>query len=394
MNAKPRALIHVQHLLGIGHLRRALALGRALAGAGAEVTVASGGMRVPNLPADGLNLVQLPPARAVDATFKQLLDEHGRPVDDAWRARRKEALLALFASTSPDLLAIELYPFGRRQLRFELEPLLDAAHARTPRPAIACSLRDIIHPPAPGRVEGVVAAVRERFDMVLVHGDPGLIPLDLSFPEASRIAQRLRYTGYLLDQPLPRVATARREPEVIVSSGGGAVGEPLLKAALAARGLTRYRDRPWRLLAGHNLEENAFQALCREAPRGVTVERARPDFTALLPDVLCSVSQAGYNTVIEVLTARAPAVFVPFADEAEVEQTLRCRALQRHGLCRWVAPAGLEPLGLARVIDAAEPPPPGLKIDTDGGRKSAQLLLRAVAEKATFARDLSQRRDP
>lgn len=394
MSAKPRALIHVQHLLGVGHLRRALALGRALAEAGAEVTVASGGMSVPNLPAAGLRLVQLPPARAADATFKQMLDEHGRPVDDAWRARRKDALLDLFASTSPDLLAIELYPFGRRQLRFELEPLLDAAHARTPRPAIACSLRDIIHPPAPGRIESIVAVVRERFDMVLAHGDPGLIPLDLSFPEVGRIAQRLHYTGYLLDQPLPHIPATARQPEVIVSSGGGAVGEPLLKAALAARALTRYRDRPWRLLAGHNLDESAFRALAREAPPGVAVERARADFTALLPGALCSVSQAGYNTAIEVLAARAPAVFVPFADEAEVEQTLRCRALQRHGLCRWVAPAGLEPRGLAQAIDAVEPPPPGLKIDTDGGRKSAQLLLRAVAEKATFARDLSQRRDP
>ena len=393
----PRALIHVQHLLGVGHLRRALALGRALADAGAKVTVASGGMGVPNLPTTGLDFVELPPARAADATFKRLLDESGQPIDDAWRARRKDALLRLFASVDPDLLVIELYPFGRRQLRFELEPLLDAAHARPRRPTIACSLRDIIHPPAPGRVDGVVEAVRERFDMVLVHGDPGLIPLELSFPDVARIAGRLHYTGYLLDQPLPTAASRReppREPEVIVSSGGGAVGEPLLKTALAARTLTRHRGRPWRLLAGHNLGEAAFQALCREAPPGVIVERARPDFTALLPGALCSVSQAGYNTAIEVLAARAPAVFVPFADEAEVEQTLRCRALARHGLCRWVPPTALSPQALAQAIDAAEPPPPGLVIDIDGGRNSATLLLRAVAEKATFAGDLSQRRDP
>ncbi len=390
----PRALIHVQHLLGVGHLRRALALGRALADAGAEVTVASGGMVVPNLPSDGLTLVQLPPARAADATFKQLLDETGKPVDDAWRARRKAALLELFAAVKPDLLVIELYPFGRRQLRFELEPLLDAAHARDSRPVIACSLRDILHPPAPGRIDGMVEAVRNRFDMVLVHGDPALIPLELSFPDVARIAQRLRYTGYLLDQPLPVAETTPRAPEVIVSSGGGAVGEPLLKTALAARGLTRHRDKPWRLLAGHNLSDGAFQSLLREAPAGVTVERARADFTALLPGALCSVSQAGYNTAIEVLAARAPAVFVPFADEAEVEQTMRCRALARHGLCRWVEPAALTPRSLAQAIDGAEAPPLGLTIDTDGARKSATLLLRAVAEQATFAGDLSQRRDP
>ena len=390
MSAPPRALIHVQHLLGVGHLRRALALGRGLADAGAAVTLASGGMPVPNLPAGGVAFVQLPPARAADATFKQLLDETGRSVDEAWRARRRAALIDLFERVRPDLLVIELYPFGRRLLRFELEPLLEAAHARRTRPTVACSLRDIIHPPAPGRIEPIIAAVNERFDFVLVHGDPALIPLDLSFPEARRIAGKLHYTGYLLDQPLPAPAGAARAPEVIVSSGGGAVGEPLLKAALQARPLTRYADRPWRLLAGHNLDEAAFRSLRSAAPAGVVVERARPDFTALLPGVLCSVSQAGYNTAIEVLTAHAPAVFVPFADEAEVEQTLRCRALARHGLCRWVAPGELGPGALAAAIDAAAPPPGSLMIDTDGARKSARVLLHAVAEKATFAGDLSQ----
>jgi len=395
VRAAPRALIHAQHLLGVGHLRRALALGRGLADAGAAVTVASGGMPVPNLPATGMEFVQLPPVRAADATFKQLLDEAGRPVDDAWRARRRDALIALFQRVRPDLLAIELYPFGRRLLRFELEPMLDAAGARRPRPVVACSLRDIIHPPSPGRVEPIVAAVRDRFDLVLVHGDPALIPLDLSFPEARRIAGKLRYTGYLLESPAPAAAAATaREPEVIVSSGGGAVGGPLLRAALAARALSRHRDRPWRLLAGHNLDENAFRSLRSAAPAGVVVERARPDFTALLPGVLCSVSQAGYNTAIEVLSARAPAVFVPFADEAEVEQTMRCRALARRGLCRWVAPGELGAGALAAAIDAAEAPPESLKIDTDGARKSAMVLLRAVAEKATFAGDLSQQRDP
>ena len=386
MSEAVRALIHVQHLLGVGHLRRALALGRALAAAGANVTLASGGMPVPNLQATGLDFVQLPAMRAADATFKTLLDETGKPIDDAWRARRTAALLDLFAAVRPALLAIELYPFGRRLLRFELEPLLDAARAQNPVPVIACSLRDIIHPPAPGRAEGVVEAVRKRFDMVLVHGDPALIPLDLSFPLTGQIVDRLRYTGYLMDAPLPDAPATQHEPEVIVSSGGGAVGEPLLRAALAARELTRYRDRPWRLLAGHNLAEDKFQALSAGAAAGVVVERARADFTGLLPGALCSVSQAGYNTAIEVLSARAPAVFVPFADEAEVEQTLRCKALSRHGMCRWVAPEQLTPTALAQAIDGATQPPDGLQIDTDGGRKSALLLLRAVAEKAKLSK--------
>ncbi|MCK6452547.1 MAG: glycosyltransferase [Alphaproteobacteria bacterium] len=393
MSAAARTLIHVHHLLGVGHLRRALALARGLAEAGAEVTVASGGMPVPNLPTTGLDFVQLPPARARDATFKELLDETGAEVDDAWRARRARALLDLFAARRPHLVVTELYPFGRRLLRFELEPLLREVAAQASRPLMACSLRDIIHPPAPARIRGIVDLVRGSFDLVLVHADPALIDLDLSFPAVARIADRLHYTGYLLEQPPAPARRPAGEPEVLVSSGGGAVGEPLLRAALGARPLSRFRDRPWRLLAGHNLPEDRFQSLRRRGGPGVTVERAREDFVALLPRALCSVSQAGYNTAIEVLSARVPAVFVPFADAGELEQTLRCHALAERGLCRWLPPQHLTPVALAAAIDAAQPPPEGFSVEVSGAERSATLLLRAIREQATFPPHLRQVRE-
>ena len=44
-----RVLLYVQHLLGIGHLKRAMTLARALAAEGLEVTVASGGFEVPDM---------------------------------------------------------------------------------------------------------------------------------------------------------------------------------------------------------------------------------------------------------------------------------------------------------------------------------------------------------
>src|SRR5688572_31361902 len=109
-----KVFFYVQHLLGIGHLRRAATLAQALERAGFEVTLASGGK-----PMEGYRVLQLPPASS-DAAFQQLLDEHGNPVDDAWKRRRREALLAAYAAAAPDVLLIELFPFGRRQMRFEL----------------------------------------------------------------------------------------------------------------------------------------------------------------------------------------------------------------------------------------------------------------------------------
>ena len=52
-----RVFFHVQHLLGIGHLKRAATLANALRRAGFEVTLASGGA-----PLAGIPVLQLPAA--------------------------------------------------------------------------------------------------------------------------------------------------------------------------------------------------------------------------------------------------------------------------------------------------------------------------------------------
>ena len=51
--------------------------------------------------------------------------------------------------------------------------------------------------------------------------------------------------------------------------------------------------------------------------------------SSLLAGAGVSISQAGYNTLMEVVQARARAVAVPFAGGNETEQTLRARRLGR-----------------------------------------------------------------
>ena len=139
-----RALIHVHHLLGPGHAVRAAALGRALASAGVEVVLAAGNRLPPTLDTAGLSVAELPPAQASDASFRTLLQGDGTPIDDAWRTERRRRLLALLQEVGPDIILTETYPFGRRMLAFELEPLLVAARERRPRPLVAASVRDIL----------------------------------------------------------------------------------------------------------------------------------------------------------------------------------------------------------------------------------------------------------
>ncbi len=378
--SRPTALFYVQHLLGIGHLRRALAIARAMQKAGLDVTLAQGGRPVAGLDTGRLRIHQLPPAEAADSSFSVLLDETGRPIDEDWRVRRREALLALFAATAPDLLLIEQFPFGRRAFRFELLPLLEAALARRPKPAIFASLRDIlVAKPDPKRGAEMVALAERYFDRVLVHGDPRVIGLEESFPAAAALGERLVYTGYVLDRPAAAIPPGPRGDEVLVSVGGGAVGQPLLEAALAARPLTRLAKAPWRLIAGPGLPPAHYAALERRLPPGVALERFRADFPALLGRCRVSVSQGGYNTVMETLQAGARAVIVPFAERAETEQTLRARRLAARGLVGLVEAGALTSSSLAAAIDRADAGHPAtLAIDLDGAAASARLLEAAA----------------
>jgi predicted glycosyltransferase len=376
-------LIHVQHLLGTGHLQRAGLIARALIAEGAAVTLVTGGMPLPGFRLDGGRLVQLPPLKATDASFGTLVGPDDRPLDEAMKAERRRLLLDAFAETRPQVVVTETYPFGRRALRFELEPLIDAVRSAAPRPALVGSIRDIlVAKPEPARRQAMVDLFLADYDRLLVHADPRLIRLEGSLPEAPQLADRLIYTGFVAPGLAgPTAGTPTDETgrgEVVVSAGGGVVGAALLQAALAARPLTRHAATPWRLITGRNLPEAAFAALVRAADDGIVIERFRADLPALFARAALSISQAGYNTAIELLQARVPMVLVPFAEAAETEQTLRARLLTKAGVAQMVEAGALDPVRLAQAIDRAEPPPP-LAVDLDGARASARAILEIAA---------------
>ena len=390
-------LVYVQHLLGIGHLRRSLRISEALVREGLRVTLISGGEPISSLACTSAeSIIQLPPVSALDAGFKMLVDELGRPINDKLRTARRSALLAAFANQQPDALLIETFPFGRRAFRFELDGLIEAARARRPRPLILCSLRDIVVlPNDPRRPTEIVERVRDDFDFVLVHGDPAFIPLEDSFPLASEIGDKLIYTGYVAEVHQGGDTAASDETagadEVLVSVGGGAVGGALLRTAIETRRQGCLANLTWRLLAGPNLPEAEFAALATALPEGVVLERYRPDFPQILRHCRVSVSQAGYNTVLDVLTARAAAVVVPFALERETEQSLRAERLAARGVLSLVPETQLSPKRLASAIDRAiSARPATIAIDTAGARRSARVIadmIRSPDREFGVARD-------
>ncbi|WP_334174833.1 glycosyltransferase [Pseudoxanthobacter sp.] len=384
MSPALKALIHVQHLLGTGHAVRAVAIGRALAQQGVRVVLATGNTLPPTLDTGGLEVVALPAARAADTGFTRLVTATGAPVDAAWQAERRARLLGLAAALAPDILVTETWPFGRKPFAFELKPLVAAVRAQTPAAVVAASVRDIlVRKDDPAKEQAMALLARADFDCVLVHADPAFVRLEDSFGFAADIADLIAYTGFV-HTPSPLEPPGRDGcDEVIVSCGGGPVGQRLIAAALAARPLSRRAgDAPWRVLVGHQHGADRLAALQAAAPPGVTVETARPDFARLLARARLSVSQAGYNTVLDVLAAGTRAVLVPFAEGRETEQAQRADLLAARGRAVVLAEAGVDAARLAAAADAAlAAPAVATPVNTDGAATSAALLIERARRK-------------
>jgi predicted glycosyltransferase len=347
-----RVFFYVQHLLGFGHLRRAAVLARALAAGGFDVLLVSGGAPVP-LDVGRARLHQLPPVRARDEGLRELSRLDGAPLDEAFRAARVRELLGVLAAEAPQVLITEQFPFGRTQLRFELVPLIEAARAMRPRPLIVSSVRDVVRRSvSPQRVAETIETFT-AFDAAMIHADPGLVSFDRSFAGWGQVKSRAVYTGYVAEADLAtRPGDAGQDAgkgEVIVSVGGGAVGAPLLKTAIAARPKSPLADRTWRLLVGANLPADEQRGL--GGGEGIVIEPARADFATLLRNATLSISQAGYNTVVETLCCADRAVLVPYGTARETEQTDRAQALADRGMVAVVPSRALSPESLAAAIE-------------------------------------------
>ncbi|NKK62336.1 glycosyltransferase family protein [Rhizobium leguminosarum] len=375
----PRIFFYVQHLLGIGHIARASRIANALVKDGFDVTVVTGGLPVPGFPGEGVKTVALPAVVASNAGFSGLADAEGRPAGEDFLHARRLLLLDAFHAVRPDVVIIEAFPFGRRQMRFELLPLLEAIEKAEPRPKLLSSVRDILQENRKaGRDAETVTLVKDHFDAVLVHGDPGFVRLEDTFPLTPEIADRLRYTGLVTAPPAPEPAETF---DIIASAGGGAVGAALIGAAKEAAALLP-ADLRWLLVAGPNLPEADFAALAEDAAANVTLVRFRKDFPSLLRGAKVSISQAGYNTVGDLLRTECRAILIPFVAGGETEQTVRAERLQALGLADILPENGLTSGHVKEAVEKALATQPRGRVllDLEGAEKTALIIRSMIAE--------------
>lgn len=366
-----KILHYCQHVLGIGHFLRSMEIAAAFSDH--SVFFVEGGDPLPGFQAPAhVRRIALPPLR-MDPEFRNLETAAGdvREVQQS----RKEILLDLLEAVRPDVLLIELFPFGRKRFQFELIPLLEKNAASSRRALVVCSLRDILVEKADPEAyeEKVISLVNRYFDLILVHADPTCVRLEETFRRVRDIQPPVLYTGYVI-RALPGPRPPRVPGRMVLSTGGGRVGVELIEAVF--RALTRLPNPELRL----HVHEGPFMD---PADKEALSARAAADgriswhpfshvFLKELAQAQLSVSMAGYNTCMDILASGVQALVYPFPQNRE--QALRAERLEARGVLRVIR--SLDPENLAAQMREAftSRRPPVQPLHVDG----AQGTVRAI----------------
>jgi predicted glycosyltransferase len=379
-----KVMLYCQHVLGMGHLMRSMALVEGLRDF--EVCFVNGGEMIPGFAVPpGVTMVQLPVLKS-DADFQQLESADGQNVA-AIEAARTEMLLAEFERFRPDALIVELFPFGRKKFAFELVPLLARIRSEERPVKVICSLRDIlVSRPDPEKYEARVVGLMNRyFDALLVHADPTWQRLEETFQRVNDLTVPVVYTGYVAQRNTdhePIMETAEDVPVILVSIGGGRVGHELISAAIAASGVLQAElPHQMRLFTGPFLPAEQWPPLAEQAAEQpqVTLQSYTPHFLAQMEQSDLSISLAGYNTCMNILSTGVRALLLPFSGGGNDEQARRAHKLAGVGLVGVLEPADLEPARLAAHIrQRLAMPKTAASLDMAGIEKTAAFLTELV----------------
>ena len=378
-----KIFFYCQHVLGIGHLFRSLEICKALS-SHAVVLITGGPQIAINLP-HNVTTYHLPELQ-MDSGFTGLLSPGQQLSVNQIKEQRKQELLVLFEREKPDVFLVELYPFGRKAFRFELDPILEAISENRFAPCrVVCSVRDILveKEDQDRHEDRALKTLNQYFDAVLVHSDPELIRFEETFFRFADIRIPVVYTGFVAQQ-CPAGARQRIRSQlgldqtqnlIVASAGGGSVGAVLLKSVIKAfQRLSGGSANYLRIYTGPYIAKNDFESLKRHAGRRVTIEKFSTDFISYLAAADLSVSMCGYNTSMNILACRVRSLVWPFSQNHE--QTMRAGRLASIGALELIHQQDLSPQRLGRKIDRSlsQSSTVSFKVNIEGAANTARWL--------------------
>lgn len=384
-----RLMFYCQHILGIGHLVRSMEIVRGLL-SDFEIYFINGGEVVKGfeLP-PGIHIINIP-AIKTDSEFRELQIPDGFDTVEQVLEHRRDLLLQIFQQVQPTVLMVELFPFGRRRFSTELIPLMEAAKAADTK--VVCSLRDIVvtKQDRAKHEEKICRLINQYFDLLLIHGDPKFMPLETSFSRVADLNCEVQYTGYVAQQKdgQAEALISSESPLILTSVGGGRFGHELLDCVAEASALLEDRiPHKIRMFTGPFCPDQVYERLSKLATqrRNLTVERFTPHLLQYMRQADLSISMAGYNTTMNVLTTGVRSMLLPFVGNDDQEQRMRSERLEELGIVNVIRREELQSKRFAeKIITCLQQTPSSVSFNMQGVEKTAQFV-KAVAQQQAVA---------
>jgi predicted glycosyltransferase len=405
----PRRIVFYSHdTVGLGHIRRNIALAAALVRTDVrtDVLLITGNPEAAALPRPANTDIVTVPTVAKDSAGGY----RSRSLRSALHhvlEMRSAVIEAAVGSFRPDLFVVDKVPLGvGQELLATLTTLRDDPQRRT---SVVLGLREILDDPVTAVREWTLAqstqVIEDYYDAIWVYGDRRVYDPVLEYGLPPEVASKVSYTGYLVDDrdvgllvppadPLDPPPLPPQRPYLLCMVGGGQDGFELSHAFVRTALPPGYLGVA---ICGPFMppdERRRVHATAAARADMIVYDFVSP-VESFLDGATAVVSMAGYNSACEVVAAGRRALLVP-RTWLRLEQRIRAERLAELGLVDVLPADQLGEERLARWLSAAvaeqsTPTAPDVRtaIDTGGLHRvpelAAELIARRTVERLNHA---------
>jgi predicted glycosyltransferase len=310
---------------------------------------------------------------------------------------RKELVSNALLNYTPDIFLVDHMPHGAMG---ELLPSLEAMKHFGLHTQNVLGLRDILDSPEVTinrwQVEGAYDVIERFYARILVFGMQDVYDVAEKYQLPESATKKVFYCGYVANLDNERNAYSIRarylagKPAdtrlIAVMAGGGADGYQMMSTLIEALPKV-LEDQPCSVavITGPFMPVELIADLERRAGRlPIQMLEAVTDSTSYIAAADLVIAMAGYNTSVEILRMKTPAILIPRAGPS-AEQRTRARLFSEKQWVDMIDPDHLTPENLAECISTHLSQPHGNKPSSlpnlSGAAVAAKHTLAVLASK-------------
>ena len=340
-----RLLMYSHDTYGLGHLRRCRTIAHSLVDyfENLSILIVSGSPVIGSFDFHPrVDFVRIPGAVKLDnGQYASLNPAIG--IDD--QITMRASLLKQSAEVyKPDIFLVDKEPLGLRGEAKDTLVMLKAMGTR-----LILGIRDVMDEPKTLAEEwdrkNVIPALEDLYDDIWVYGLEEMYDPLKGVGLSQSVKNKMTYTGYLQRSTSSTLITSKdhtlfdNEPYILVTTGGGGDGVPLIDWVLRAYEHDPNIPHPARLVLGPFMNVNQQRTFMDRVNRldKVTAVTFDANIETLLEGAVGVISMGGYNTFCELLSFDNRGLIVP-RTVPRMEQYIRASRAEQLGLSKMLMP--------------------------------------------------------